>query len=144
MVVMELWNDLSLFLSLSFSLFLSLSLSLCSCLSGTLEFRSIIEPIRNAGFRDEHDFHLSRAISLDMANQLVECESELDSSIKYKLSYDYLVIGVGAMPGTFGIPGVEEHTFFLKVSVIVIVWDESQVCCSAIILAKFCNVLFCR
>ena len=83
---------------------------------GTLEFRSIIEPIRNAGFRDEHDFHLSNAVSLDTSNQLVECESTLDSS-KSKLSYDYLVIAVGAMPGTFGIPGVEEYTYFLKVSI---------------------------
>ena len=58
---------------------------------------------------------MSKAIALDMSNKFVECQSTLDS-IKYKEAYDYLVIAVGAMPGTFGIPGVEEHTFFLKVS----------------------------
>ena len=30
---------------------------LASTTVGTLEFRSIIEPIRNHGFRDERDFH---------------------------------------------------------------------------------------
>ena len=58
---------------------------------------------------------MSSAVALDMSNRFVECQSALDSD-KYKQAYDYLVIAVGAMPGTFGIPGVEEHTFFLKVS----------------------------
>ena len=52
-----------------------------------------------------------------MSKGFVECQSTLDSSIKYKVGYDYLVIAVEAMPGTFGIPGVEEHTFFLKVGI---------------------------
>ena len=30
------------------------------------------------------------------------------------LKYDYLVVGVGAQPTTFGIPGVYEHASFLK------------------------------
>ena len=34
---------------------------LASTTVGTLEFRSIIEPVRNTGFRDEHHFHLSHA-----------------------------------------------------------------------------------
>ena len=34
---------------------------LCSTTVGTLEFRSIIEPIRNTGFRDEHHFQLAEA-----------------------------------------------------------------------------------
>lgn len=82
---------------------------------GTLEFRSIVEPIRNAGFRDEHHFHLSYATKLDMKQNTVHCVSALDSSVKYPVSYDVLVIGVGAMPNTFGIPGVKEYAFFLKV-----------------------------
>jgi NADH:ubiquinone reductase (non-electrogenic) len=31
-----------------------------------------------------------------------------------ELSYDKLVIAVGAQPNTFGIPGVQEHALFLK------------------------------
>ena len=30
------------------------------------------------------------------------------------LPYDHLVIGVGAEPNTFNIPGVKENAFFLK------------------------------
>ena len=88
---------------------------LASTTVGTLEFRSIIEPVRNTGFRDEHHFHLSHAVDLDKENQMVCCVSVLDSTLKYKVPYDVLVIGVGAEPNTFGIPGVKEHAYFLKV-----------------------------
>lgn len=42
---------------------------------------------------------------------------KLDLSVlgeKFTLPYDALVVGVGAVPNTFGIPGVEDNTFFLK------------------------------
>ena len=90
---------------------------LASTTVGTLEFRSIIEPVRNAGFRDEHHFHLSYASGLDMERQVVECTSSLDSSRVYEVPYDLLVIGVGADCNDFNIPGVKEHAFFLKVGV---------------------------
>ena len=88
---------------------------LASTTVGTLEFRSIIEPIRNHGFRDEHHFHLSRAINLDMQARRITCQSELDPTKEYELSYDRLAIAVGSLSTTFGVPGVEEHAFFLKV-----------------------------
>lgn len=87
---------------------------LASTTVGTLEFRSIIEPIRNAGFRDEHHFHLSYATNIDLHNNTVECTSALDDGVKYSVPYDMLVIGVGAIPNTFGIEGVNENAFFLK------------------------------
>ena len=89
---------------------------LASTTVGTLEFRSIIEPVRNSGFRDEHHFHLSFARGLDTERQLVHCESALDPGKTYSVNYDLLVIGVGAVPNDFGIPGVKEYAFFLKVS----------------------------
>ena len=88
---------------------------LASTTVGTLEFRSIIEPIRNFGFRNEQNFHLSRAIDLDMQRKSITCQSELDSTKQYKLAYDRLVIAVGSLSNTFNVPGVEEHAFFLKV-----------------------------
>jgi len=88
---------------------------LASTTVGTLEFRSIIEPIRNHGFRDERHFHLSRAVGLDMQRRIISCQSQLDSTRQYNLSYDRLVIAVGALSNTFGVPGVEKHAFFLKV-----------------------------
>ena len=98
---------------------------LASTTVGTLEFRSIIEPIRNSGFRDEHHFHHSCAISLDPDKQVVRCVSALDPRIGYDVPYDALVIAVGAVPNDFNIPGVREHAFFLKVGV---TYDVSVLC----------------
>ena len=86
---------------------------LCSTTVGTLEFRSIIEPIRNTGFRDEHHFQLAEAISLSPDEHTVVCRSILNNE-EYLLKYDKLVIGVGAVSNTFGVPGVNENAFFLK------------------------------
>lgn len=80
---------------------------------GTLEFRSIIEPIRNTKFRDDHHFQLSRAIALKPEENCLICKAELTDQ-EYQLSYDELVIAVGCTSNTFGIPGVRENTFFLK------------------------------
>lgn len=88
---------------------------LASTTVGTLEFRSIIEPIRNSGFRDEHHFHQSYATGLDPDRQVVQCVSALDPGMSYEVGYDVLVIGVGAVPNDFNIPGVNEHAYFLKV-----------------------------
>lgn len=45
----------------------------------------------------------------------MHCTSVLDPNLTYNLSYDKLVVGVGALSNTFGVPGVEEHACFLKV-----------------------------
>ncbi|KAK3776038.1 hypothetical protein RRG08_044422 [Elysia crispata] len=87
---------------------------LASTTVGTLEFRSIIEPVRNAGFRESGHFHLSYATGLDSKKQELFCTSVLDSDLKYSIPYDKLVIGVGALTNTFGVPGVAEYAFFLK------------------------------
>ncbi|KAK7488255.1 hypothetical protein BaRGS_00020562 [Batillaria attramentaria] len=87
---------------------------LASTTVGTLEFRSIIEPVRNTGFRDSAHFHLSYATSVDLAERSLQVTSVLRPSLSYTLQYDKLVIGVGAFSNTFGTPGVEENAFFLK------------------------------
>nr|KAG5700598.1 hypothetical protein BaRGS_015394 [Batillaria attramentaria] len=76
--------------------------------------RSIIEPVRNTGFRDSAHFHLSYATSVDLAERSLQVTSVLRPSLSYTLQYDKLVIGVGAFSNTFGTPGVEENAFFLK------------------------------
>ena len=86
---------------------------LCSTTVGTLEFRSIIEPIRNTGFRDEHHFQLAEAVKLLPDEHTVLCRSSLNND-EYPLKYDKLVIGVGAVSNTFDVPGVHENAFFLK------------------------------
>ena len=80
-----------------------------------LFFSSIIETVRNVGFRDPHDLHLAEAISCDFEKRIVKCQNTLDKSITSEISYDNLVIGVGALPNTFNVPGVQEYAFFLKV-----------------------------
>lgn len=86
---------------------------LCSTTVGTLEFRSIIESVRNTGFRDEHHFQLAEATKLYPEERRLICKSTLNGE-ELELNYDKLVIGVGAVSNTFGVPGVYEHAFFLK------------------------------
>jgi len=78
---------------------------------GTIEFRSIIEPIRTAkkGMR----FYQGRATHIDLENRIVHCEGAFKRS-SFEWPYDYLVVGVGAKSNSFGVPGVEDYAFFLK------------------------------
>ena len=87
---------------------------LASTTVGTLEFRSIIEPIRNLGFRHSEDFHLASAETWLPDQKKLLCRSTLNPDSLFQLDYDKLVIGVGALPNTFGVPGVRENAFFLK------------------------------
>ncbi len=78
---------------------------------GTVEFRSIIEPVRRAlkGVR----FYLSSARGLDAGRKVVRCETPGGQEL-FEIPYDLLVIAVGAKVNTFGIPGVVENALFLK------------------------------
>lgn len=78
---------------------------------GTIEFRSIIEPVRTA--REQVQYFQASCQSIDAGHNAVECERALDGK-SFRLEYDYLVIAVGAISNTFGIPGVKEHTHFLR------------------------------
>ncbi|OQR89650.1 NADH-ubiquinone oxidoreductase, partial [Thraustotheca clavata] len=86
---------------------------LASTTVGTLEFRSITEPIRENSFRDEKDFILASVKEIDTVDKKVRCKSSLCDRV-YDVDYDMLVIACGSRPLTFGLPGVEEHAFFLK------------------------------
>lgn len=61
----------------------------------------------------------AEATSINIAKQRAICESVkvVKSSNPLKtfcVPYDYLVLGVGEMPATFGTPGVRENCFFMK------------------------------
>lgn len=86
---------------------------LASTTVGTLEFRSIIEPLRDSMFRHENDFHVASVKSIDPQHKVINVSSEINAR-EYKVKYDALVLACGAKPMTFGLPGVEEHAFFLK------------------------------
>jgi NADH:ubiquinone reductase (non-electrogenic) len=78
---------------------------------GTLEFRSIIEPIRLA--RGVPKYHHAVATGIDSQHNLLKCQGAVDKE-PFEIQYDILVIGVGAVPNTFSIPGVEKYALFLK------------------------------
>lgn len=84
---------------------------LISSTIGSVEFRNVIEPIRDACPHAEY-FQAS-AVSLDAEASTVTCQSP-QGGAEFTLTYDDLVIAVGGKNGTFGIPGVREHTLFLK------------------------------
>ncbi|XP_031129371.1 external alternative NAD(P)H-ubiquinone oxidoreductase B2, mitochondrial-like isoform X1 [Ipomoea triloba] len=89
-----------------------------SVTSGTVEGRSIVEPIRNIIRGKNVHMHYSEAecVKIDAKNKKVYCRTNLSNEEKeeFAVDYDYLVVGVGARVNTFNIPGVVENTYFLK------------------------------
>jgi NADH:ubiquinone reductase (non-electrogenic) len=90
-----------------------------SCTTGTIEHRSIMEPIRSIlrTKKASVKYYEAHADSIDVERKVVRITD--DSDVKGSISqtevpYDMLVVGVGAENATFGIPGVREHTLFLK------------------------------
>lgn len=78
---------------------------------GTIEFRSIIEPIRRV--RRGTRFVQASAKRLDREARRVFCRED-DSNVEFEIGYDLLVIAVGAYTNTFNVNGVAEHALFLK------------------------------
>ncbi|XAR68045.1 NADH:ubiquinone reductase (non-electrogenic), partial [Bertholletia excelsa] len=87
---------------------------------GTVEARSIVEPIRKLVKKrgGEIKYWEAECFKIDPANKKVFCRSTLDKNLEgsneFFIEYDYLVIAVGAQVNTFNTPGVLEHCFFLK------------------------------
>ncbi|XP_015067245.1 external alternative NAD(P)H-ubiquinone oxidoreductase B2, mitochondrial [Solanum pennellii] len=87
---------------------------------GTVESRSVVEPIRNIIRKRyaEAYYWEAECIKIDPENKKVYCRSNLTTNgngkEEFAVDYDYLVIATGARVNTFNIPGVEENTFFLK------------------------------
>lgn len=80
---------------------------------GTIEFRSIIEPIRQAVDNPALAYYQAACTNIDPATRLITCEGVFDKET-FLLSYNKLVIAVGAVSKTFNVPGVAEHAMFLK------------------------------
>ena len=77
---------------------------------GTIEFRSIIEPIRNI---ENIVFHQAYCVKIEEENRNVICEDS-DTKKIFSLGYDILVIAVGEVTNTFNIEGVKDYALFLK------------------------------
>ncbi|KAM7492291.1 hypothetical protein LguiA_035212 [Lonicera macranthoides] len=87
---------------------------------GTVEARSIVEPIRNILKKSngEIQYWEAECRKIDAANKKIFCQSNLGQNLigsnDFSLDYDYLVIAIGAQANTFNTPGVLEHCLFLK------------------------------
>ncbi|XP_009761589.1 external alternative NAD(P)H-ubiquinone oxidoreductase B1, mitochondrial-like [Nicotiana sylvestris] len=87
---------------------------------GTVEARSIVEPVRNIIKKTsgEIQFCEAQCLKIDPENNKVFCRSGINDNLvghnDFSLQYDYLIIAVGAQVNTFNTPGVMEHCHFLK------------------------------
>ncbi|KAF8775429.1 hypothetical protein HU200_004852 [Digitaria exilis] len=97
---------------------------LASTCVGTLEFRSVAEPlarIQPAVSKSPGSyFLLARCTGVDPDAHTIDCETVTDGEKdtlepwKFKVAYDKLVFACGAEASTFGIHGVTEHAIFLR------------------------------
>ncbi|KAJ9136238.1 hypothetical protein P3X46_033333 [Hevea brasiliensis] len=87
---------------------------------GTVEARSIVEPVRNIVRKKNVDisFWEAECFKIDAENKKVYCRCNQNTNMNGKeefvVDYDYLVIAMGARPNTFNTPGVMEYCNFLK------------------------------
>ncbi|KAK9924677.1 hypothetical protein M0R45_033031 [Rubus argutus] len=87
---------------------------------GTVEARSIVEPIRCITKKKGLDvqFREAACYKIDPQNKKVYCRTTQDNNPcgknEFSVDYDYLIIAMGAKANTFNTPGVEQHAHFLK------------------------------
>ncbi|PRW59414.1 type-II calcium-dependent NADH dehydrogenase isoform A [Chlorella sorokiniana] len=84
--------------------------------AGTVEERSIVEPVRAVLGSKGKFFEAKCTDIMPEEKTIVACFPE-DAGFPeacFKIPYDYLVLGVGSINNTFNIQGVQEHTMFFK------------------------------
>ncbi|XP_004507222.1 external alternative NAD(P)H-ubiquinone oxidoreductase B3, mitochondrial-like [Cicer arietinum] len=87
---------------------------------GTVEARSVVEPIRNISRKSGLNVQFSEAecYKIDPKNNKVYCragqDKKLDGIEEFSIDYDYLIIAMGGRSNTFNTPGVQENAYFLK------------------------------
>lgn len=81
-----------------------------SAVSGSVEFRSILEPIR----RRQRHVHLLEASAegVDFEERVVSCRSAVGEE-DFEVGYDVLVVGVGASVADYGVSGVQRFALTL-------------------------------
>ncbi|CAI7749669.1 unnamed protein product [Closterium sp. NIES-53] len=100
---------------------------LASTCVGTLEFRSVAEPVEHIQPAVSHApssfFFLATCTAVHPSKHEITCEyvddeapasSPLGGTWRFSIAYDKLVVAVGAQASTFGIRGVEQHALFLR------------------------------
>ncbi|KAG2487510.1 hypothetical protein HYH03_013928 [Edaphochlamys debaryana] len=83
---------------------------------GTVEFRSLLEPIRTSN--PCVTFLEAECNELDPHAKVAVCTSSIaypdGRKPQFEIQYDKAVVAVGEQIATLGVPGVKEHCFFMK------------------------------
>jgi len=90
---------------------------LAGCSVGTVEYRSITESIREINNKAFYLEGTATEILPDekkVTCEAVQCAGSACEINSFEVSYDKLVVSIGAQTNTFGIPGVREYCCFLK------------------------------
>lgn len=77
---------------------------------GTIEFRSIIEPVRNIKGITYYQAYCTNILH---NKNTILCK-DYDSGTDFELSFEILVISTGEVTNTYNIQGVKEHACFLR------------------------------
>ena len=82
---------------------------------GTLEFRSLVEPVRKIVKKVDGHFLKASAVDVEFSEKLVEISSlgPKGEEERFYLPYDKLVVGVGSTTNPHGVKGLE-YCHFLK------------------------------
>jgi len=88
-----------------------------------LTAEDIAYPVRSIFWKIPNiDFILAHARRIDLQNHQIETDGET-------ISYDYLILSNGSVTSTFGVPGVEEHAYFLKTLGEAVTLKNHIICC---------------
>ena len=79
--------------------------------SGGIELRHVVTPVRTQ--LDRTRFVLGEITRIDLEGRAVDARHPITGSV-VSLAYDHLVLALGSVNATFGIPGVETFTLPLK------------------------------
>ncbi len=82
-----------------------------SAVSGTVEFRSILEPARHR-LRGRARLIEAEAVAADWSARRIACRAAVGGAA-FELPFDLLVIAVGARTADYGVAGVHEHSLTL-------------------------------
>jgi len=85
---------------------------LASSALGTVNQRSICQPVRPVVAQKKAKYYESKVMRIDKEAKQLHCETNRGQ--EFQLAYDKLVVGVGFQPNDFNTPGVKEHALFMK------------------------------
>jgi len=85
---------------------------LASSALGTVNQRSICQPVRPLVAKKDAKYYESSVQNIDKETKQLVCQTA--SGDEYRIPFDKLVVGVGFQPNDFNTPGVKEHALFMK------------------------------